>query len=93
LAGSYRTAMRLKPVGLSLEVALSVMPLRPPVSNVHRTMSVAATVASTDEETPLDPWLMEGETIYFDLATLCEQTGLPLDAVRAAAKARQAGSL
>jgi hypothetical protein len=35
---------------------------------------------------------MEGETIYFDLATLCEQTGLPLDAVRAAAKARSAAS-
>ena len=32
--------------------------------------------------------LMEGESIYFDLATLCEQAGLPLDQVRAGAKAR-----
>jgi steroid delta-isomerase-like uncharacterized protein len=32
--------------------------------------------------------LMVGETIYFDLATLCEQAGLPLDAVRRAAKER-----
>ncbi len=31
---------------------------------------------------------MEGESIYFDLATLCEQAGLPLEEVRAAAKAR-----
>lgn len=30
---------------------------------------------------------MAGETIYFDLATLCEQAGLPLDEVRAAARA------
>jgi steroid delta-isomerase-like uncharacterized protein len=35
--------------------------------------------------------LMAGETIYFDLATLCEQAGLPLDQVRAAVRARQAG--
>jgi hypothetical protein len=35
---------------------------------------------------------MEGETIYFDLATLYEPTGLPLGEVRAAAKARSAGS-
>ena len=34
---------------------------------------------------------MAGESIYFDLATLCEQAGLPLDAIRAAAKARAAG--
>lgn len=34
---------------------------------------------------------MEGETIYVDLATLCEQTGLPNGEVRAAAKARAAG--
>jgi hypothetical protein len=33
---------------------------------------------------------MVGETIYFDLATLCEQAGLPIDEVRAAAKARAA---
>jgi steroid delta-isomerase-like uncharacterized protein len=40
--------------------------------------------------TPFRDGLMEGETIYFDLATLCEQAGLPLDEVRAAAKARAA---
>jgi steroid delta-isomerase-like uncharacterized protein len=34
--------------------------------------------------------LMAGETIYFDLATLCEQADLPLDAIRAGAKARAA---
>ena len=28
---------------------------------------------------------MAGESIYFDLATLCEQAGIPLDAIRAAA--------
>ncbi len=32
--------------------------------------------------------LMKGESIYFDLATLCEQARLPIDQVRAAAKAR-----
>ena len=32
--------------------------------------------------------LMAGESIYFDLATLCEQTALPLDEIRAAARAR-----
>ena len=32
--------------------------------------------------------LMTGESIYFDLATLCEQAALPLDQLRAAAKAR-----
>jgi len=31
---------------------------------------------------------MVGESIYFDLATLCDQAGLPLDELRAAAKAR-----
>ncbi len=35
---------------------------------------------------------MAGETIYFDLATLCEQAGLPLEQVRAAAAARRAAS-
>ena len=36
---------------------------------------------------------MAGESIYFDLATLCAQAGLPLDAIRAAAQARRvAGS-
>jgi len=33
---------------------------------------------------------MHGETIYFDLATLCEQAELPIDAIRAAARARAA---
>jgi len=37
-----------------------------------------------------DGGLMVGESIYFDLATLCEQAGLPLDEIRAAAKARKA---
>jgi len=32
--------------------------------------------------------LMAGESIYFDLATLCEQAGLPLDEIRAAARGR-----
>jgi hypothetical protein len=31
--------------------------------------------------------LLEGESIYFDLATLCEQAGLPLDELRTAARA------
>jgi hypothetical protein len=31
---------------------------------------------------------MLGEGIYFDLATLCDQVALPLDDVRAGAKAR-----
>ena len=31
---------------------------------------------------------MKGESIYFDLATLCEQAGLPLAKIRAAAAAR-----
>jgi steroid delta-isomerase-like uncharacterized protein len=35
---------------------------------------------------------MAGESICFDVATLCEQTDLPLDRVRAAAKARAASS-
>jgi steroid delta-isomerase-like uncharacterized protein len=37
---------------------------------------------------PFKDGLMAGESIYFDLATLCEQAGLPLDDVRAGAKAR-----
>jgi hypothetical protein len=32
---------------------------------------------------------MAGEIIYFDLATLCEQAGIPLQDVRAAASARR----
>ena len=31
---------------------------------------------------------MAGESIYFDLATLCDHAGLPLDAIRAAAADR-----
>jgi steroid delta-isomerase-like uncharacterized protein len=38
--------------------------------------------------TPFRDGLMTGESIYFDLATLCEQAALPLDKVRAGAKAR-----
>jgi steroid delta-isomerase-like uncharacterized protein len=37
---------------------------------------------------PFKDGLMGGETIYFDLATLCEQAGLKVDEIRAAAKAR-----
>ena len=36
--------------------------------------------------------LMAGESLYFDLATLCEQAALPLDEIRAAAKARAAAA-
>jgi len=35
---------------------------------------------------------MAGETIYFDLATLCEQAGIDLVAIRAAAAERRAAS-
>jgi steroid delta-isomerase-like uncharacterized protein len=35
---------------------------------------------------------MVGESIYFDLATLCEQAGVPIDDIRAAAKARAAAA-
>jgi steroid delta-isomerase-like uncharacterized protein len=38
--------------------------------------------------TPFRDGLMAGESIYFDLATLCEQAALPLDEVRAGAKER-----
>jgi steroid delta-isomerase-like uncharacterized protein len=37
-----------------------------------------------------DGGLMAGESIYFDVATLCEQAGLPLDEIRRAAQARAA---
>ncbi len=40
---------------------------------------------------PFRQGLMAGETIYFDLATLCEQARLPLQEVRAAAAARRRG--
>jgi steroid delta-isomerase-like uncharacterized protein len=36
--------------------------------------------------------LMHGEAIYFDLATLCEQSRVPLQSIRAAAAARQAAA-
>jgi steroid delta-isomerase-like uncharacterized protein len=39
---------------------------------------------------PFKDGRMEGEAIYFDLATLCEQTRISLDRVREAAKARRA---
>jgi SnoaL-like polyketide cyclase len=38
--------------------------------------------------TPFHDGLMAGESIYFDLATLCEQAALPLDEIRAGAQAR-----
>ncbi len=37
---------------------------------------------------PCKDGMIAGESIYFDLATLCEQAGLPLTEIRAAAKAR-----
>jgi steroid delta-isomerase-like uncharacterized protein len=39
--------------------------------------------------TPFRDGRMEGESIYFDLATLCEQAGLPLERVRAGARRRR----
>lgn len=39
--------------------------------------------------TPFRDGLMEGEAIYFDLATLCEQAGFPLEKVRANARERR----
>ena len=60
---------------------------------VHRFAPEAASVPEARRVTrEYADGLMEGETIYFDLATLCEQTGLPLDAVRAAEKARTVAS-
>ena len=41
--------------------------------------------------TPFRDGLMEGETIYFDLATLCEQVGFPLAEVRENARRRRDG--
>jgi steroid delta-isomerase-like uncharacterized protein len=38
---------------------------------------------------PFRDGLMEGEAVYFDLATLCEQAHIPLEAVRRAAAARR----
>jgi hypothetical protein len=40
---------------------------------------------------PFKDGLMAGGSIYFDLATLCEQAGLDVIEIRAAAKARAAG--
>jgi steroid delta-isomerase-like uncharacterized protein len=39
---------------------------------------------------PFKEGLMWGESIYFDLATLCEQAQIPIAEVRAAAKSRTA---
>jgi hypothetical protein len=41
---------------------------------------------------PFHDGLMAGEVIYFDLATLCEQAGIRLDAIRAAAAAHRSAS-
>ena len=41
---------------------------------------------------PFSQGRMAGETIYFDLATLCEQAQLPLEDVRAAAASRRGTS-
>jgi hypothetical protein len=41
---------------------------------------------------PFRDGLMAGEAIYFDLATLCEEARIPLEAVRAAAAARRSSS-
>jgi steroid delta-isomerase-like uncharacterized protein len=38
---------------------------------------------------PFRDGLMAGEVIYFDLATLCEQAGIGLEAIRAASAARR----
>jgi steroid delta-isomerase-like uncharacterized protein len=40
---------------------------------------------------PFKDGQLAGESIYFDLATLCEQAGVSLDEVRAAAKTRAGG--
>jgi steroid delta-isomerase-like uncharacterized protein len=42
---------------------------------------------------PVRDGLMVGESIYFDLASLCEQAGLPLEEVRAAARRRASGRM
>lgn len=41
---------------------------------------------------PFKDGLLAGESIYFDLATLCEQARISIDEIRAAAKIRAAGS-
>jgi hypothetical protein len=41
---------------------------------------------------PFRDRLMAGEIVYFDLATLCEQAGISLEAVLAAAAARRSSS-
>jgi steroid delta-isomerase-like uncharacterized protein len=35
---------------------------------------------------------MAGESIHFDLATLCDQSGMPLETIRTAAQTRRAGT-
>ena len=41
---------------------------------------------------PFKDGRMAGESIYFDLATLCHQAGLDVNEIRAAARARATGS-
>jgi steroid delta-isomerase-like uncharacterized protein len=41
---------------------------------------------------PFRDGLMAGESLYFDLATLCEQAGIPVERIRSAAAARRAGA-
>jgi steroid delta-isomerase-like uncharacterized protein len=43
--------------------------------------------------TPFRDGLMAGESLYFDVATLCEQAALPRDQVRAGARVRAQTSL
>jgi steroid delta-isomerase-like uncharacterized protein len=40
---------------------------------------------------PFEDGRLAGESIYFDLATLCDQAGISVRGIRAAAKARAAG--
>lgn len=40
---------------------------------------------------PFEDGLMAGESIYFDLATLCDQAGLSVDQIRVAAKGSTGG--
>jgi hypothetical protein len=42
--------------------------------------------------TPFRDGLMAGESIYFDLASLCDQAALSLDQVRAGAEERRQGA-
>ena len=42
---------------------------------------------------PFKDCLLVGESIYFDLATLCEQAEVGVDEIRAAAKTKAAGGV